>query len=77
MHIHSFNPKANFLQTVLNQTGKKKYVKWWFLQGNLKNRKIYLIRNVIIQFHMHSFSDCNSIENVPKTTNTAKIVGYR
>ena len=23
-HIHSFNPKTNFLETVLNQTGKKK-----------------------------------------------------
>ena len=39
-HIHSFNPKTNFLQTVLTQTGEKK-VKWHFLQGNFKSRKIF------------------------------------
>ena len=39
-HIHSFNPKTNFLETVLNQT-EAKNVKSRFSQGNFKNRKIF------------------------------------
>ena len=70
-HIHSFNPKTNFLETVLNKTGEK-HVKWWFSQGNFKNRNILLttlLKEVRVVFFSYAFafSDCNSTENVLKT----------
>ena len=64
--IHSFNPKTNFLETVLNQTSEKK-VKWRFSQGNFKNRKIFLRKPVKeVWLHINKNTICY-IYHIPYT----------
>ena len=80
-HIHSFNPKTNFLETVLNQTGEKKcemvvLARKFQKQEDFFNKACKRSLSSLFSYAF-VFSDCNSTENVPKTIYTAKIVGYR
>ena len=83
-HIHSFNPKSNFLETALNQTGEKKKNK---KRNGGSRKEISKQEDLLTKGCKRSlsslfsfvfvFSDCSSTENVPKTIYAAKIVGYR
>ena len=79
-HIHSFNPKTNSLETLLNQTGekkkKRKTCKEISKTGRFFNVQYdHTICSLVLNAFV--FSDRNSTENVPKTIYSDKIALYR